>query len=284
MEPVWAGVLVLASVFVPGCGGEAPDSPILEPEVCAPALPGDAEDKGMLLPRYMGRRTNNSPCYGVPESHICVGLPWTKAFTWSYSTLTGDRPADYFAQMTARHWDGVSGFEEALLYQNQLSGYTGYSIVYDNTPPDPAAHITISWTWGPDSGWGGSAGCTVPHHTVTTNAPEQVTTVTVYKGCYIDFNVARTPVYVDAWAGQPGYDITDRDYGWAIGQHELGHIFGLAHAKAGLMKGTIPAVNIDNPDFTGPTYDALWFYNPNWYDPNDFFLQTIPGYTPHISE
>lgn len=105
----------------------------------------------------------------------------------------------------------------------------------------------------------------------------------VYKGCVISFNVAKPPVVADAWAGQPGYSITAWDAGWATGQHELGHVFGLAHAQAGLMKATMPAAIVDNPDFTVPTYDALWFYNPNWGNAG-VTVQTIPGYTPHISE
>jgi hypothetical protein len=185
--------------------------------------------------------------------------------------------------MTSRHWEGVSAFEAALQYQNDLSGYTGYSVVYDNTPPDPDAHITISWTWNPSSEWSGSGGCGVLYQNITSNAPEQVTSVGVYKGCVISFNVAKTPVIVDAWSGIPGYDITEWDFGWAIGQHELGHVFGLAHAQAGLMKSAIPAVNLDNPDFTAPTYDALWFYNPNWGSAG-VTVQTIPGYTPHTSQ
>jgi hypothetical protein len=234
-------------------------------------LQEDAVQDKYVSVRYHGQRYGtDKPCYGIPGTHHCDGLPYTKNFTWHFTN------ADDFVTLP-KHSEVIYGFRLAIGWLNAFTGFT-----FTETGPSNASNaIPISWSWDVNSNYFASGGCDAFVRHVP-NAPGQVYNMAYYRGCDMNLNVGNMGTFAEESAGIPGYDITNIDVGWTIAFHEFGHIMGLAHAKNGIMREQIPLYNIDLGDYTPGIYSALNMYNPN--PGTNHVLVTIPGFAPHISE
>lgn len=288
----WIGLLALAiCILATACAGTDEvllDGPAWRDE-CGLQMPGDlapepvldaqAEEKRVLI-KYMGREstTYDTPCYANPNTHNCVALPYTKTFTWSWNNAV-----DYAHLMTWDHIEALAGFEAALGHMNS---HTGFS--FTQTAPSSAAnHIDVYLTWDPDAVGDGAAGFANCGSWVNKdlNAPGQVGTVNYYKNCQVSINLALMVVVADYWEGYDfgtGYFVEPWGVGWAMANHEFGHVMGFAHFQTGGMRAVIPASELSNADFTAPQYSALNQFNPTVG--TNLVLITVPFFSPHWTE
>jgi hypothetical protein len=276
IRTLWLAAFAIASL--PACGDPAGDAALVDPIEweCGFERPGDppAVEEKFVLPKYYGMRPISSkPCYGVPETHQCLALPYTKNFYWHF----GDSMAQYLGMLSSVDLEALAGFYGAIDWLNQESGFT---FTETAGPTGLDNDITIDWAWNPEGDLG-SAICGVAKQTVTQNAPGQVSSVVAYKGCHMSINVGAWSWVVTSYAGSEIYDIAGWDVGFATAIHEFGHIMGIGHAVIGIMKAKMTAATIDNPNYTLPMLNATLTYNPTI---SAVTVPVIPGFTPHISE
>lgn len=271
MAPAWSWLLALAiAILATGCGG--PTDAAASDWDCAFEMPAHDGEEKRNLAKYHGRyNATESPCYSNNITHNCLFLPYTKTFTWHWTN-------SFEGLLQADDWMAVQGFKAAMTYLGQQG--TGFTFTQVETPTGLPNDIPITWAWEPTADYFAEGGCT-SFHALHQNVPGAVNQVSYYKGCHMKLNVPTMADVAATWAAL-GYETTPWGAGWAVANHEFGHIMGFAHSITGGMAAEIPVIEIETTDYTEAQYQVMTVFNPN--GSSTFTLHTIPGFTPVTSE